>query len=425
MRMMNRRTFMKRAGQLPVGLAAGSILPDLAGPANAQEYGGVTAAIPMPIQVVIDDVGWWNGHNGSQQQEPFRTGIARNHVPEDYQAIVDLGRALNIRPQAAMILCEWDRKNILRKLPTATWMGANWDNSKWVGPWMDKAADIIRNNRAHYELTMHGVGHEYWTDGKFTRAEWAERNGTMRPLDQVEAHLDAYAELLEQNQLGPFPSAWVPCAFYHGFGPIGESKISAAEVVKKRGIAYINTPFSTMANREGVQYGLFGFDAGVITVNRGEDALGWTSTGVAPTRAVRGPTCGMHWPNVLHPDPQRNSETVDGWVHFLRPFNDRVDAMLAPDSLFFRNQLVHNVCTPLTMAERTVRLDFTKVDGMSGTLGRKELTLRFKSPAPLQLQSTTIKVASQNAEKKDGFILSTVRLERIPGRAQAELTFAR
>jgi hypothetical protein len=422
---MNRRTFIKKTAQLPAGLAAGSILPAGGGPASAQESGGVTAAIPMPIQVVIDDVGWWNGNNGSRQQEPFRTGIVRNHVPEDYQAIVDLGRALNIRPQAAMILCEWDRKNILRKLPTATWMGAGWDNSKWVGPWMDKAADIIRNNRAHYELTMHGVGHEYWTDGKFTRAEWAERNGTMRPLDQVEAHLDAYAELLEQNQLGPFPSAWVPCAFYHGFGPIGESKVSAAEVVKKRGVTYINTPFSIMANREGVQYGLFGFDAGVITVDRGQDALGWTATGVAPTRAVRGPTCGMHWPNVLHPDPQRNSETVDVWVRFLRPFNDRVDAMLAPDSLFFRNQLVHNVCTPLTLTERTVRLDFTKVDGMPGTLGRKELTLRFKSPAPLQLQSTTIKVATQNVEKKDGFILSTVRLERIPKRAQAELTFAR
>ncbi len=424
MRMINRRTLMKRAVQIPAGLAVGSLLPDLARPANAQESGGVIAAIPMPVQVVIDDVGWWNGQNGSRQQEPFRTGIARNHVPEDYQAIVDLGRALNIRPQAAMILCEWDRKNILRKLPTATWMGANWDNSKWVGPWMDKAADIIRNNRAHYELTMHGVGHEYWMDGKFTRAEWAERNGTMRPLDQVEAHLDAYAELLEQNQLGPFPTAWVPCAFYHGFGPIGESRICAAEVVKKRGIAYINTPFGTMANREGVQYGLFGFDAGVITVDRGEDALGWTSTGVAPTRPVRGPTCGMHWPNVLHPNPPRNSETVDGWVRFLQPLNDRVDAMLAPDSQFFRNQLVHNVCTPLTLAERAVRLDFTKVDGISNTLGRKELTLRFKSSAPLQLQSTTIKVASQNAEKRDGFILSTVRLERIPGRAQAELTFA-
>jgi hypothetical protein len=424
MRTMNRRTFVKRAAGIPAGLAAAGILPEFAGFAAVEESAGVTAAIPMPIQVVIDDVGWWNGHNGSQQQEPFRTGFSRNHVPEDYQAIVDLGRALNIRPQAATILCEWDRRNILRRLPTATWMGAEWDNSKWVGPWMEKAADIIRNNRDHYELTMHGVGHEYWTGGKFTRAEWAERNGTMRPLDQVEAHLDAYAELLDQNQLGPFPSAWVPCAFYHGFGPIGESRISAAEVVKKRGIAYINTPFNIMGNKEGVQYGLFGFDAGVITVDRGQDALGWTSTGVAPTRAVRGPTCGMHWPNVLHPDPQRNSETVDGWVRFLRPFNDRVETMLAQDSLFFRNQLVHNVCTALTMEQRTVRLDFTRVDGMPGTLGRKELTLRFKSPAPMQLHSRTINVASQSADKKDGFILTTVRLERIPGRPQAELTFA-
>jgi hypothetical protein len=414
---------MKKAAQIPAGLAAGSVLPVLPDRANAQESSGVTAAIPTPIQVVIDDVGWWNGHDGNQEQEPYRTGIARNHVPEDYQAIVDLGRALGIRPQAATILCEWDRKNILRKVPTATWMGADWDNSKWVGPWLDRAAEIIRGNQSHFELTMHGIGHEYWTGGKFTRAEWADRNGTMRPLDQVEAHLDAYAALLEQNQLGSFPTAWVPCAFLHGFGPTGDHKQSAAEVMNKRGIIYINTPWGNLHNREAVQYGVFGFDAGVITVDRGQDALPWQAIGAPPKRPVRGPTCGMHWPNVLHADPQRNSESVENWVRFLRPYNDRVDAMLAPDSLFFRNQLVHSVCTPLTVADRTIRLDFTKVDGMPGTLGRQGLTLRLKSLGPVQLASTSIKIASEKAEQKEGFLLSTIRLERIPGRRQAELTF--
>ena len=139
---------------------------------------GVAVAIPMPLQVVIDDVGWWSGEDGSARQEPYRTGIHRRHVPADYRAIVELGRALGIRPQAATVLCEWDTENILRALPESTWMGAEWDNSRWIGPWLEEAADVIRQNEAHYELTIHGLGHEYWTDGRFTRAEWADRGRT-------------------------------------------------------------------------------------------------------------------------------------------------------------------------------------------------------------------------------------------------------
>ncbi len=54
---------------------------------------GVSAAIPMPIQVVIDDVGWWSGKDGSEQQEPFRTGFDRDQKMDDYRAIVALGKA--------------------------------------------------------------------------------------------------------------------------------------------------------------------------------------------------------------------------------------------------------------------------------------------------------------------------------------------
>ncbi len=122
--------------------------------------------IPMPIQVVIDDVGWWSGEDGSRKQEPYRTGINRNHVPADYMAIADLGRLLGIRPQAAFILCEWDKENILREVPTSTWMGDKWNNSRNIGPWLDEAAEIIRGNREHFELTVHGIGHEYWENGK-------------------------------------------------------------------------------------------------------------------------------------------------------------------------------------------------------------------------------------------------------------------
>ena len=160
MHTMTRREFTRKSALVGAGLAASNFVA-FAGKGivrNAQ----LSVFVPMPIQIVIDDVGWWSGEDGHKRQKPYRTGISRNHVPADYQAIADLGIKLGVRPQAATILCEWDRENILRKVPTTTWMREQWDNSKWVGPWLDEAADIIRNNKNHYELTMHGVGHEYW-----------------------------------------------------------------------------------------------------------------------------------------------------------------------------------------------------------------------------------------------------------------------
>ncbi len=423
MKMLNRRDFLKGAAQTAAGLAAAAFGPELirAGSKVNMHFKELTVVIPMPIQVVIDDVGWWSGRDGSRQQEPYRTGIPRNHVPEDYDAIAQFGRALGIRPQAAMVLCEWDKQNILRKLPTSTWMGTDWDNKKWVGPWMEKAADIIRGNRTHFELTLHGIGHEFWTDGKFTRAEWADVNGVMRPSDQVEAHLDAFEALLNQHQLGPMPSSFVPTAFLHGFGPAAGQKMSMAEILSRRGIMYINTPFESMRNREAAKEGIFGFDGGVITVDRGHDFLDWNIIGQAPTGELRGPTCGMHWANLLHTDPARNSEIVEGWVRLLQPLKDSLEMWLAADSEVFRAQLIHHVCTELTPTEKGFRLNFTKVDALPGQIKREEFVLKLKSPSPLRLSSESVDLASETVVKKENALLYSFKLKRLSGRKEVEL----
>jgi len=426
MRVLNRRDFMKGAIQMAAGFSAGmtSANQTSSGSSLQSNSKSVTAVIPMPIQIVIDDVGWWSGHDGSQQQEPYRTGITRNHVPEDYEAIVRLGRSLGIRPQAAMILCEWDRTNILRKLPTSTWMGSNWDNKKWVGPWLDRAAETIRNNSAHFEVTMHGIGHEYWTDGKFTRAEWADSKGTMRPLDQVEAHLDSFEILMNQNQLGPMPTSFVPTAFLHGFGPTNGHKESLAEILSRRGITYINTPFENMHNRAAVGHGVFGFDAGVITIDRGQDLLEWKDIGKTPVGELHGPTCGMHWPNLLHPNPERNSEIVDSWVHFLQPFDNAIDTVLAVNSEFFRTQLVHHVCTQLMLTDDSLQLDFTKVDSLPSPPSHEDLTLKVRSPYRLHFSPDSIKVVSDVSAEEEKRYQYTLGLRRIPGRKESELKFS-
>lgn len=379
----------------------------------------VKVFIPMPIQVVIDDVGWWSGEDGSKRQEPFRTGISRNHVPADYQAIVELGKALGIRPQAATILCEWDKENILRQLPSSTWMGNKWDNSKWVGPWLEEAAEIIRNNQEHYELTLHGIGHEYWEGSTFTRAEWTDSNGQMRQRDEVEKHLDFYEKLMNQHNLGAFPKSFVPAAFRHSFGPSEGRKVSLAELLKMKGINYINSPIDSMYNKERIQYGLFGFDAGVMTIDRGEDEFPWTAFPGDPKKELSGPTCGMHWPNLLHPDPERNLEVVEKWVNYLKPYNEKPDMMLAPDSVDFQNQLAHHALTKVELKRNSISINFSETDKLSDSVGKDLLTLKIHADKIIQFKPIGVKIISQLLQSETD--LYTLKLEREKGETMANI----
>jgi hypothetical protein len=421
MKSIKRRDFIKQTGYLSLGL----VVSDLYANKNEKEINGdeIKISIPMPIQIVIDDVGWWSGKDGSAQQEPYRTGINRNHVPDDYQAIVDLGKKLGVRPQAATILCEWDRQNILRNLPTSTWMREKWDNSKWVGPWLDEAADIIRNNEKHYELTLHGIGHEYWDDEKFTRAEWADTSGIMRPLDQVELHLDYFAKLMEQNQLGSFPTSFVPTAFKHGFGPTGEQKTNIAEVIKRRGINYINTPFDDMYNAEAAQFELFGIDAGIMTVDRGNDLFDWNIIGRKPKGLLQGSTCGLHWPNLLHEDPERNTEIVDAWVKLLKPYNDKIETLLATDSQAFRNQLIHHECTKVKINETYIDIDFREADKLQEVQCSNQIIIKIASKQYLKFNSDKIKISDTNMLVNNSIRLYTLVLVRYPGYDKARIKF--
>jgi hypothetical protein len=422
---VSRREFMIDATRVGAGVTLGGAAARGVGAEERRPLPreGVAIAIPQPLQVVIDDVGWWSGEDGSARQEPYRTGIDRNHVPADYRAIVELGRALGVRPQAALVLCEWDKANILRALPESTWMGERWDNSRWVGPWQDEAADIIRTNRRHFECTIHGLGHELWTEGRFTRAEWATKDGRMRPPEMVERHLDAFAAIMDQHRLGELPRSFVPTAFCHAFGPSEGRDVSMAALLRRRGVTYINTPFRSMANATAVSHGVFGFDAGVMTVDRGEDLLNWNVIGQAPTGRLAGPTCGLHWPNLLHPDPERNLEVVAGWIELLRPYDSRFDRLLSPDSASFQHQLAHHVCTTATHRQESIELDFSETDALPGSIGGGELILKVASASPLEFTSETVRIAAQSSGHSEDGILYTLALERHPGRASAQVRF--
>jgi hypothetical protein len=378
----------------------------------------VRVHIPMPLQIVIDDVGWWCGEDGHERQEPYRTGIDRPHAPEDYAAIVSLGRKLAMRPQAAMVLCEWDRDDLLRAVPSATWMGTAWSNARWRGPWLDRAAEIIRAGAAHVELTLHGLGHEYWTDGRMTRAEWYDKAGQMRPRDQVEAHLDACEKLLARNAL-PRPESFVPCAFYYTFA---DDSGGMTARLRGMGVKYLSTPFSHLHNAGRTQEKLFGIEAGVMIVDRGTYPMSWRAIGPTPSGPVEGPILGLHWPNVLAADPARNEEVVDRWVEFLRPYGRRPDRLLARDTAEAWTQLAHHHCTQTRLTGAQAQFDFTRLTRLPpGPIG-DEFTVKVEGASDRPLRATGLAVTADSTDPRTG--LRTLRLRRDREASQAVLEFA-
>lgn len=55
---------------------------------------GLEVFIPMPVQVVIDDDGWWSGKDGSRWQEPYRTGIIQTMFRQIFRPSLNWVRRL-------------------------------------------------------------------------------------------------------------------------------------------------------------------------------------------------------------------------------------------------------------------------------------------------------------------------------------------
>jgi hypothetical protein len=205
----------------------------------------------------------------------------------------------------------------------------------------------------------------------------------------------------------------VPAAFRHSFGPSEGGEVGLAEILAKRGINYINTPFTSMYNKERAQFEHFGIDAGVMTVDRGEDEFPWLTFPADPSAELTRPTCGMHWPNMLHPDPEKNPEIVARWVNFLKPYNEKQDMMLAPDSVAFQHQLVHHTLTLVKPKSNSIELDFTETDKLPGNIGKGELTIKIITDKPQQFRSEGVEIKSQSLQEGSEFlyVLNLKRLE--------------
>ena len=294
----------------------------------------IDVTIPRPVQLVIDDVGWREGWDISQHGGPFRAGVDRLLGPNDYAAVADLGTALDIRPQCALVLCEWDRDNVCARVPTATQQGSAWDNASRVGDWAERAAGVFRDRAANIELAMHGVGHEHWEDGVRTRAEWhgATPEQRWRPT-VLQAHADCFRTILTQYELDPghgvsLPPSFVPCAFRYYWDP--DDPESTGAFMQRCGVRFASTPFRSccfVGRPPEKQDG--GLEHGLLLLDRGNTGVPWHVHATVPNELPDNSICGVHWPNLLARDPGANSEPVTMWIDYLQRIRRRPGCLLA------------------------------------------------------------------------------------------------
>ncbi len=321
--------------------------------------------IPHSFMLVVDDVGWWCGDDHRYKNGPSRSGIGRRHSIEDYKAIIEIGRSLNMRVKCGFVVGEWDRYNILAKVRNSNKYGAAWDNASRLDPQIAAARDIINSGRDFMEMALHGVMHMYWTDeGVMKPAEFyqnCEETGKtqMTPPDIIREHLDAYFEILRQNGFPTDVKSFIPPCFKYVYS---RDKDHLSAILSEYGIKYVSTIFNTMGYTSESKPTDVCVENGIITVDRTPDVTRWDDVDAKTPDMIKKSYFGMHWPNFLNMDPEKNMETVNRWIKYFEQYKNNFNILPARDNAMGSTQALYKRFTNLSFFEDKLIINFSDVD---------------------------------------------------------------
>lgn len=369
-------------------------------------------SLPLPLFLVVEDVGWWRGEDDSAIHGPFRNRFPRRHCLADYQALAQLSKQLSMRIAVGMVLGEWDRNNLLKEITGATWMGRNWDNRLNQGPWLEETAEYIRENEQHLELAVHGLCHEFWQGGQAQRSEFHDSDGRMRPKKIVADHLQAYAAIMEQNGFSGLPRIFVPPALHHSFGN-GEDSMQA--VLRDFGIEYVTTRFSRTRLYSPPVHEKITWECGVTLLERGVSPVRWDEVAAVPRPIGMNPILALHWGNLLHPDPCRSSEIAARWGEQILTETTCLERILSMDAADCWRQAAVFYLADIQVQERTISFKIRDLSHMPSLCGPFSLKIKGGQPEKWQCLGARIVIT-----RRDHSIV-TAQLLAEPGRQHIDI----
>jgi hypothetical protein len=373
-------------------------------------------SIPMPIFLVVEDVGWWQGADGSANNQPFRNGFSRRHCLDDYRALCRLAKKLQMRIALGMVLGEWDRTNLLKNIVGATWQGAAWDNRIDRVSRLDETAQYLCDHRKYLEIALHGLCHEFWQDGLMVRSEFHDDDGVMRRERIVRSHIEAFGALLKQNNLPDFPRLFIPPALKHSFG---NGKKSVQAILHDYGLRYVITDFSRARQYSPPLYDKITWECGVGLLERGKSPVAWNQpAALPPVWDFVNPVLPLHWSNLLHPDPAQNNEVIDRWANFLLAATTGPDCIAAGDIDSCWQQTAVAQLATLQTNNRELLIDLHRVpDHISCRC--QTFFLKIQDAPPGSIQCRGARIVSCKHDRPD---LRTLGI--LPDKGQKKLVLA-
>jgi hypothetical protein len=248
---------------------------------------------------------------------------------------------------------------ILRDCPSATWKGRAWRGSGVDVGDLESAAAIVNENPERLCMALHGVGHEYWSDGISFRSEFHDENGTMRSREDVVDHIRFFRRLLASSGIrSPFPGVFIPPALKHSFGDgdTGFQKILADE-----GIRFVITVFDKARRYSSPMFADITSECGVTLIERGLSPVSWDTVAAEPNFTFSHPVLPLHWANLLHSDMSRNSDVVDAWGSYLADGARRNGFVLFRNAMDALVQIVYFRLARIRGSEGGVMLDLSDV----------------------------------------------------------------
>jgi len=321
--------------------------------------------IPHSLQITLDDVGWFNGADDRPNGGSAHTGISRNHCAEDYAAINELGRRLNMRINCAFIVGEWDPDNRLRPIPYLSRFGDSWDNAAYLDrDEMARCAQVI-NDSPYIDMAVHGLLHNYYKPGiPYSNSDYYYKlDGvlTMSPEAEVRARLEAFFDMVRCHGIEKKINSFIPPTFAYRWDEI-------SRILKDYGILYCSTIYRNMW-ADGEKPVIADVENGIITLDRNNNLIPWYEIESDPRElpVVTG-IFGCHWPNILHTEPARYEETVEKWVSYFERCADTFGVILSRDIAFAATQSLYKRFAQVSEADGVYTVDIGAVPAAEGLL---------------------------------------------------------
>jgi hypothetical protein len=341
-------------------LIGGGNIYEVDGVFKKNENAEPIALIPMPLQIVVDDVGWFNGEDDRKDGGPSRTAMPRRHVAEDIKALNLLGESLGMKINCALVVGEWDPDNRLREIPHLSKYGEEWDNASYLD--REEMARVVSaiNESPYVELALHGLLHGYYMDGTDshdTSDFYYRKNRELIMVneEEIRRRIEKFKEILDFYGVKKELISYVPPSFAVRWGEL-------SQVMADYGFKYSSTIFRTMVC-DGEKPVTAGVENGIVTVDRINNLIPWNEheSEFDNLPLVNG-VFGAHLPNFLHLDVSRSAEVVERAVKYFKRCAEQYGTVMSRGIEFCAVQSVYNRFAKADVRNGEITFDLSEVE---------------------------------------------------------------